>query len=184
MQPATVAGDLMAAVLSPEQLQILARAARMLRREVEDILNDVNRYAEQLTNLPPAARAEAIEKAVQEWAARAAEASASGQRLPATRSRRNPLDRALEGLLKRQGSLASALRSGRYSQIQRTARLTEATIEEAVTAANQLAVEESWTETRLADRVKEIRAPAVHFLKEARGRRPPLPTGLPGRTTR
>ena len=168
MQPTTGnSGAVEAAFLSREQLQNLNQAACKLGKGVEEIVADIKHHLEQLAEDTPAAREEAIREAVQQWMSKAAAAGAvTGP--PSAGGQRAALDRAMEVLEEGQEDLTDALREGEDVPAQRALRLFEDTVAEAVAAIHRAAEEENWPEGQTAERLRKIRAPADHLIKEAR----------------
>jgi two-component sensor histidine kinase len=56
-----------AALLSQEQLQALARTAKILGKGMEEVTWDVTNYLKQLQDLMPTAHEAAINEAVKQW---------------------------------------------------------------------------------------------------------------------
>ncbi len=95
-----------AALLSQEQLQALARTAKILSKGMEEVTWDVTNYLKQLQDLMPTALEAATNEAVKQWINRVAEAevvaaywvSTIGQTALklAQQDRENPVDRAIQ----------------------------------------------------------------------------------------
>ena len=175
LQSATATGEWdhgSAAGLSESQLEILTSAARELGMSADEVIGDVTRYLGRLPgDTLPTARAEAMQKAVQGWAARAEGSQRASVERPRTRSGKSVLDRAMETLVKKQGMLSSALKAGRDGQIQRAVRLLESALAEAVAAAHQVSRMEGWAEARLEATIRDLKQPAELLLGEAKEER-------------
>jgi hypothetical protein len=178
MQPATVEQVVPeATLLSREQLQTLARAAKALGREVEEVITDVTEYVQQLQGLAPAALAAATQDAVQQWVDRAAGAEAVAAGLPTaaaaagpltTRSGRSELDRRMAVLAKKQAALQLAIRQGRENPVDRAIRILEGALGDVVVIIEAQAKEENWPAARRQERLQQIRETVEALVRTAR----------------
>lgn len=85
--------------------------------------------------------------------------------LPATCFGSTALDCTVEVLEKWQGARAVELRMGRETPVQTALWMTEALIAEAVATLHQVSAEENCSESWVAEKLKDIRGPADHFIK-------------------
>jgi hypothetical protein len=105
-----------AALLSPEELQSLSKAARILGKGIEEVTRDVTNYLRQHRDLSPMALKATAREAVRQWMDWAAGAEAVAAYGSSTTGQ---LDHKMALLAKRQAALNTALQQGRENPVDR-----------------------------------------------------------------